>query len=71
MPIDIKSTVKCLSLINDDMQIREGFHIFTLEKEMAPTPVFLPEELCGQRSLAGYSLWSRKESDMTEHKKNI
>ena len=35
MPIDIKSTVKCLSLINDDMQIREGFHIFTLEKEMA------------------------------------
>ena len=27
-----------------------------------PTPVFLPEESHGQRSLAGYSLWDRKES---------
>ena len=43
----------------------------SLEKEMAPTPVFLAGKFCGQRSLAGYSLWSRKESDMTEHKKNI
>ena len=32
-----------------------------------PTPVFLPgEESHGQRSLAGYSPWGRKESDMTE-----
>ena len=31
-----------------------------------PTPVFLPGELHGQRSLAGYSLWSRKELDLTE-----
>ena len=38
----------------------------SLEKEMAPTPVFLPEELCGQRSLAGYSPWGRKELDTTE-----
>ena len=38
----------------------------SLEKEMAPTPVFLPEELCGQRSLAGYSPWGHKESDVTE-----
>ena len=30
------------------------------------TPVFLPEEFHGQRSLAGYSLWGHKESDMTE-----
>ena len=39
-----------------------------LEKWMAtlPTPVFLPKELRGQRSLAFYSLWSHKESDMTE-----
>ena len=29
-------------------------------------PVFLPGEFHGQRSLAGYSLWSHKESDMTE-----
>ena len=37
-----------------------------LEKGMESTPVFLPGESHGQRSLAGYSLWGRKESDMTE-----
>ena len=31
-----------------------------------PTPVFLPGESCGQRSLAGYSPQGRKELDMTE-----
>ena len=30
------------------------------------TPVFLPGELHGQRSLVGYSPWGPKESDMTE-----
>ena len=37
-----------------------------LEEGMAPTPVFLPEESYGQRSLAGYSLWGHKESGTTE-----
>ena len=32
-----------------------------------PVPVFLLEKSPGQRSLAGYSLWDHKESDMTEH----
>ena len=31
-----------------------------------PTAVFSPGESHGQRSLAGYSLWGHKESDMTE-----
>ena len=31
-----------------------------------PIPVFLPEESHGQRSLAGYSSWGRKQLDMTE-----
>ena len=31
-----------------------------------PTPVFLPGESHGQRSLAGYSPWHRKKSDTTE-----
>ena len=35
-------------------------------KEQLPTPVFLPEEFHGQRSLAGYSPWGCKESDTTE-----
>ena len=37
-----------------------------LEKGMATHFMELPGELHGQRSLVGYSLWSRKESDMTE-----
>ena len=37
-----------------------------LEKEMATARVFLPGEFHGQRSLAGYSPWGPKESDMTE-----
>ena len=35
-------------------------------RERLPTPVFLPEEFHGQRSLAGYSPWGRKELDTTE-----
>ena len=35
-------------------------------REQHPTPIFLPGEFHGQRSLAGYSPWGRKESDTTE-----
>ena len=31
-----------------------------------PTPVFLPGESHGQRSLVGYSPWGHKDSDTTE-----
>ena len=37
-----------------------------LEKEIAPTPVSLPGESHGWRSLRGYSPWGHKESDMTQ-----
>ena len=37
-----------------------------LEKEMQPTPVFLPGKSHGGRSLVGYSPWGLKELDMTE-----
>ena len=37
-----------------------------LRREGQPTPVFLPGELHGLRSLAGYSPWGRKELDTTE-----
>ena len=33
----------------------------SLEKGMGTTPLFLPGEFHGQRSLAGYSPWGRKE----------
>ena len=42
------------------------FHFHALEKEMATTPVFLPGESRGWRSLVGCHLWGRTESDTTE-----
>ena len=35
-------------------------------RKLQPTPVFLPGEFHGQKSLVGYSPWGRKESDRTE-----
>ena len=37
-----------------------------LEEDMATPPIFLLENPRGQRSLAGYSPWGRKESNTTE-----
>ena len=37
-----------------------------LERERLPTPVFLPGEFHGQRTLVGCSPWGHKELDMTE-----
>ena len=37
------------------------------EGNWLPIPVFLPGELHGQRSLAGYSPWDCKELDTTEY----
>ena len=36
-----------------------------------PTPVFLPGEFQGHRSLASFSPWGRKELDTTEQLTNI
>ena len=38
-------------------------------RKWQPTPVFLLGESRGQRSLVGYSLWGRKESDSEQLKK--
>ena len=35
-------------------------------REWPPTPVFLPGESHGQRSLAGYSPWGHKELNTAE-----
>ena len=42
-----------------------------LEKVWQPTLVLLPGEFHGQRSLAGYSSWDRKESDTTEQQAHM
>ena len=36
------------------------------KREWQPIPVFLPGESHGQRILAGYSPWGRKQSDRPE-----
>ena len=50
---------------------RRGFNPwigkFPWRRKWQPTPVFLPKKFHGQRSLAGYSPWGRKESDTTEY----
>ena len=49
---------------------RCGFNLWVgkipWSRKWQPTPVFLPGESHGQRSLMGYSPWGHKESDMTE-----
>ena len=58
--------VKNLPAIEGDVQC--GFDPWVGKipwRAWQPTPVFLPGEFHGQRSLAGYSPWGRKESDMT------
>ena len=42
------------------------FHFHALEKEMAPTLVFLPGESQRRRSLVGCHLWGLTELDTTE-----
>ena len=39
-------------------------------RKYQPTPIFLPGESHGQRSLEGYSPWGCKESDVTEQLNN-
>ena len=49
---------------------RHGFSLWVgkipWRREWQPTPVFLPGESHGQKSLEGYGPWGRKESDTTE-----
>ena len=49
-----------------DMGSTPGVRKIPWRRAWQPTPVFLPGEFHGRRSLAGYSSWGRKESDTTE-----
>ena len=61
-------------LKNRDITLKTKVHVvkpmgiskIPWRREWQPTPVFLPGEFHGQRSLAGYCPWGCKESDMTE-----
>ena len=43
-----------------------GLGRFPWKRKWLPTPIFLPGESHGQRSLAGYSPWGPKQLDTTE-----
>ena len=64
----------CASLereIQDRTACKFKSHIYLFwRRKWQPTPVFLPGESQGQRSLAGCSPWGRTESDMTEQLSN-
>ena len=49
-----------------ETQVRSLGQEDPLEKEMQTTPVLLPGESHGGRSLVGYSPWGHKELDTTE-----
>ena len=49
-----------------DVGLIPGLERFPWRKKWQHTPVLLPGESHGQRSLAGYSPWGFKESDMTD-----
>ena len=44
----------------------QEIQVLSLGTEWQPTPVLLPGEFHGLRSLAGYNPWGHKESDTTE-----
>ena len=49
-----------------DASLILGSGRFPWRKKWQPTPVYLPGESHGQRSLVGYSPWGRKKLDTTE-----
>ena len=48
------------------MQVRYLGREDPLEEDVQSTPVFVPGEFHGQRSLVGYSPWGHKDSGTTE-----
>ena len=56
--MDFVTYVLCISF--------SKFVICHWRRKWQSTPVLLPGKFHGRRSLVGYSLWGRKESDMTE-----
>ena len=57
----------CVSLAYKKKKIRLIQTLNSGRGKWQPTPVFLTGKFHGQKSLAGYSPWGCKESDMIEH----
>ena len=54
-------TVRCFSLLLTSIKME-----FCLKREWQSSPIFLPGEFHGQRSLEDYSPWGHKDSGTTE-----
>ena len=58
------------SVKNSPAVRRHGFYSWVRKipssRKRQPTPVFLPGESHGQRSVVGHSLWGHRESYVTE-----
>ena len=61
----VAQTVKNLPTVQETWVQSLGWEDL-LEKEMTPTPAFLPGEFHGQRSLVGHNSQGCRESDVTE-----
>ena len=57
----------CHAVVARNTGLTSGLGRFPWSRKWPSIPVFLPGKFHGQRSLAGYSSWGRKESDTTEH----
>ena len=64
-----KSSTQLSDNINNKSMSRSSYRMLggkNWRRKWQPTPVFLPGESQGQRSLVGCHLWGRTESDTTE-----
>ena len=59
-------TVKKSAYNVGDLGSIPGVEKIPCRRDGLPTPVFLPGKFHGQRTLAGYSPWGRKESDLAK-----
>ena len=59
-----------ISFLCESMDLETKINPSNSAEGWQPTPVFLPGKSHGQRSLSGYSLWSCKESDLTQQLNN-
>ena len=64
--IPVGSEVKASAWNAGDLGSIPGSGKIPWRRKRQPTPVLLPGESHGGRSLVGYNPWGRKELDMTE-----
>ena len=72
MRVDFNIRLGRIQLQGRNLYPQKSYEAFQSWSDLwQPTPVFLPGESYGQKSLAGYSPWGHKESDTTEQLNSI